>query len=115
MIRQLDKNEEAARFYERSLAHHPGGEFLESRMWFKIQLGSMKKTKKNSNQQLERTFLSGAAKNDTQLYRCVFLSPRGRVVQGNAFLIGLVRWESAPSADVRLDKIGNRPKWRKYA
>ena len=67
MIRQLDKNEEAARFYERSLAHHPGGEVLKSRMWFKIQLGSMKKTKKNSNQQLERTFLSGADKNDTQL------------------------------------------------
>ena len=70
MIRQLDKNEEAARFYERSLAHHPGGEFLKSRMWFKIQLGSIKKTKKNPNQQLERTFLSGADKNDTQLYRC---------------------------------------------
>ena len=69
MIGQLDKNEEAARFYEWSLAHHPGGEFLKSRMRFKIRLGSMKKTKKNSNQQLERTFLSGAAKNDTQLYR----------------------------------------------
>ena len=72
MIRQLYKNEEAARFYERSLAHHLGGEFLESRMWFKIRLGSMKKTKKNPNQQLERTFLSGAAKNDTQLYRWDF-------------------------------------------
>ena len=71
MIGQLDKNEEAARFYERSLAHHPGGEFLKSRMRFKIRLGSIKKTKKNPNQQLECTFLSGADKNDTQLYRCV--------------------------------------------
>ena len=69
MIGQIDKNEEAARIYERSLAHHPGGEFLESRMRYKIRLGSMKKTKKNPNQQLECTFLSGADKNDTQLYR----------------------------------------------
>ena len=48
-----------------------GGEFLESRMRFKIRLGSIKKTKKNPNQQLECTFLSEADKNDTQLYRCV--------------------------------------------
>ena len=60
MIGQLDKNEEAARIYERSLAHHPGGEFLESRMRYKIRLGSMTKTKKNSNKALNPTKKPGA-------------------------------------------------------
>ena len=83
MIGQLDKNEEAARFYERSLAHRPGGEFLESRMRFKIRLGSIKKTKKIPTSSLSVRFCPGRTKTTLS---CIVVfeekALRGRKFQG---------------------------------
>ena len=71
----------------------------------------------DNKKQTKRTIISSVRRKRRRWNStlCVSFSKGARESRVMLFLIGLVRWESAPSADVRLDKIGNRPKWRKYA